>query len=53
MVRARVYPWGIAEVDNPDHSDFTRLRGAILGYFYYICLYVCAVSYYLHFPGHT
>ncbi|KAI4523853.1 Septin-domain-containing protein [Schizophyllum commune] len=30
-VRARIYPWGVAEVDNPDHSDFTRLRGAILG----------------------
>lgn len=30
-VRARVYPWGIAEVDDPTHSDFVRLRGAILG----------------------
>ncbi|KAF9462473.1 Septin-domain-containing protein [Collybia nuda] len=30
-VRARIYPWGIAEVDNPQHSDFVRLRGAILG----------------------
>ncbi|KAL0575678.1 Cell division control protein 11 [Marasmius crinis-equi] len=30
-IRARVYPWGIAEVDNPDHSDFVRLKGAILG----------------------
>jgi cell division control protein 11 len=29
-VRARIYPWGIAEVDNPDHSDFGRLRSAIL-----------------------
>ncbi len=29
-VRARVYPWGIAEVDNPQHSDFSRLRSAIL-----------------------
>ncbi len=31
-VRARVYPWGLVEVDNPNHSDFVRLRGAILGY---------------------
>ena len=31
LFRARIYPWGIAEVDNPKHSDFTRLRGAILG----------------------
>lgn len=30
-VRARIYPWGIVEVDNPHHSDFVRLRGAILG----------------------
>jgi len=29
-VRARIYPWGIAEVDNPKHSDFGRLRSAIL-----------------------
>jgi cell division control protein 11 len=31
-IRARVYPWGLVEVDNPNHSDFIRLRGAILGY---------------------
>lgn len=29
-VRGRRYPWGIVEVDNPDHSDFTRLRNALL-----------------------
>ncbi|KAF8446137.1 septin [Boletus reticuloceps] len=28
--RARTYPWGIAEVDNPKHSDFSRLRSALL-----------------------
>jgi cell division control protein 11 len=31
-VRARVYPWGVAEVDNTDHSDFSALKSAILGY---------------------
>lgn len=31
LVRARVYPWGTVEVDNPHHSDFVRLRSAILG----------------------
>ncbi|RDB25507.1 Septin spn3 [Hypsizygus marmoreus] len=31
LVRGRIYPWGIAEVDNPKHSDFLRLRGALLG----------------------
>ncbi|BEJ16292.1 hypothetical protein CspHIS471_0508970 [Cutaneotrichosporon sp. HIS471] len=30
-VRGRRYPWGIVEVDNPDHSDFGRLRSALLG----------------------
>ena len=29
-VRARVYPWGVAEVDNPKHSDFSKLRSALL-----------------------
>ena len=29
-VRARIYPWGIAEVDNPKHSDFSKLRSALL-----------------------
>ncbi|KAJ6604389.1 septin [Mycena vulgaris] len=32
LVRARIYPWGIAEVDNPKHSDFSRLRSALLKY---------------------
>ncbi|GAA6003878.1 hypothetical protein JCM10207_006448 [Rhodosporidiobolus poonsookiae] len=29
-VRARRYPWGIVEVDNPQHCDFQRLRTALL-----------------------
>ncbi|CAL1696163.1 unnamed protein product [Somion occarium] len=29
-VRARIYPWGIVEIDNPKHTDFSRLRGALL-----------------------
>lgn len=29
-VRGRRYPWGIVEVDNPTHSDFARLRQALL-----------------------
>ncbi|WVF72811.1 hypothetical protein IAT40_007629 [Kwoniella sp. CBS 6097] len=29
-IRGRRYPWGIVEVDNPDHSDFSRLRSALL-----------------------
>lgn len=24
------FPWGVVEVDNPDHSDFTALRNALL-----------------------
>jgi len=30
FIRARIYPWGIVEVDNPKHSDFSRLRSALL-----------------------
>ena len=30
LIRTRVYPWGLAEVDNPKHSDFSRLRSALL-----------------------
>jgi len=29
-VRARQYPWGIVEVDNPRHSDFLAVRSALL-----------------------
>ncbi|KAG2225240.1 hypothetical protein INT45_001463 [Circinella minor] len=29
-VRGRQYPWGAVEVDNPQHSDFARLRSALL-----------------------
>ncbi|KAJ7996126.1 hypothetical protein DPEC_G00233840 [Dallia pectoralis] len=29
-VRARVYPWGVVEVENPDHSDFVHLRNMLL-----------------------
>lgn len=35
LIRARVYPWGYAEVDNPKHSDFSRLRSALLKYGFY------------------
>jgi len=30
LIRARIYPWGVAEVDNPKHSDFSTLRRALL-----------------------
>jgi cell division control protein 11 len=30
QVRGRKYPWGICEVDNPKHCDFTRLRYVLL-----------------------
>lgn len=25
-VRGRLYPWGVVEVENPDHCDFIKLR---------------------------
>lgn len=30
-VRARRYPWGIVDIENPQHSDYGSLRSAILG----------------------
>lgn len=30
MVRVRRYPWGVVEIDNPAHTDFLRLRAALL-----------------------
>ena len=30
LARVRIYPWGVAEVDNPKHSDFSTLRRALL-----------------------
>ena len=29
-VRARQYPWGVVEIDNPRHSDFLAVRSALL-----------------------
>ncbi|XP_056302828.1 septin-4 [Danio aesculapii] len=29
-VRARVYPWGTVEVENPAHSDFVHLRNMLI-----------------------
>ena len=29
-LRARIYPWGTVEVDNPKHSAFSTLRNALL-----------------------
>ncbi|CAG8590449.1 2691_t:CDS:10 [Paraglomus occultum] len=29
-VRGRQYPWGVVEVENPQHSDFGKLRSALL-----------------------
>lgn len=31
FIRARRYPWGIVDIENPDHSDYSSLRAAILG----------------------
>lgn len=29
-IRGRMYPWGIAEVENPDHCDFIFLRNLLI-----------------------
>jgi len=30
MVRGRRYPWGVVELDNPDHCDFRKLQAMII-----------------------
>ncbi|KAA1077956.1 hypothetical protein PGT21_024869 [Puccinia graminis f. sp. tritici] len=30
MIRARKYPWGIIEIDNPAHTDFLKLKNTLL-----------------------
>ena len=29
-IRGRRYPWGIVDVDNPDHCDFAKLRQMLI-----------------------
>ena len=29
-VRGRMYPWGVVEVENPEHSDFIKLRTMLM-----------------------
>ncbi|UYV65100.1 SEPT2 [Cordylochernes scorpioides] len=29
-VRGRLYPWGVVEVENPDHGDFIKLRNMLI-----------------------
>ena len=31
-VRGRAYPWGIVETENPDHSDFVKLRSMLVSH---------------------
>lgn len=31
LVRSRRYPWGVVDIENPQHSDYGALRSAILG----------------------
>ncbi|XP_065054959.1 septin-1-like [Rhopilema esculentum] len=31
-VRGRAYPWGVVEVENPEHSDFVKLRTMLITY---------------------
>ena len=29
-VRGRMYPWGVVEVENPEHCDFVKLRAMLM-----------------------
>ena len=30
IIRARKYPWGIVEIENPAHTDFLKLKNTLL-----------------------
>uniref|UniRef100_H3B688 Zgc:63587 n=1 Tax=Latimeria chalumnae TaxID=7897 RepID=H3B688_LATCH len=32
-IRGRLYPWGVVEVENPEHNDFLKLRTMLVIYF--------------------
>ena len=32
-VRGRLYPWGVVEVENPEHCDFLKLRTMLMWVF--------------------
>ena len=29
-IRGRLYPWGVVEVENPEHNDFLKLRTMLM-----------------------
>ena len=31
-VRGRLYPWGLVETENPDHSDYIKLRSMLVSH---------------------
>ena len=31
-VRGRVYPWGVVEIENPEHCDFIKLRTMLIAH---------------------
>lgn len=40
-MRGRLYPWGVVEVENPEHCDFIKLRTLLVcvsRIFTYFCL---------------
>lgn len=46
-VRGRLYPWGVVEVENPDHCDFIKLRTMLM---YVIVLLDCYNQTLRHVP---
>lgn len=33
-IRGRLYPWGVVEVENPEHNDFLKLRTMLVWVYY-------------------
>jgi len=40
-VRGRLYPWGVVEVENPEHCDFIKLRTLLVLVILFPSLFYC------------
>jgi septin family protein len=38
LLYGRRYPWGVCDINNPTHSDFSLLYRLLIGYFSQACI---------------
>ena len=53
-MRGRMYPWGVVEVENPEHCDFIKLRTLLVSVILFavsfvVCCFECTVTSFRHF----